>query len=247
MLRYALDTFNRLTGWAKRGRRIRAADRVVKVNLGSALMVAPGWVNVDASLNALIAGAPASVLRMAYRWSGSRALYSREEYCRILQQHRFLHVDFEHGLPFEDRSVDFVFSSHLLEHLYIDEAARLLREIYRVLKAGGLVRIAVPDLEHAFQLYRQGERTKALAYFFSDSRIGALNRHQYMYDFALLCQALQRAGFSDVLRCSFRQGNLPDLDLLDNRPEESLYVEARRPESGASKEDVELQDLPGLG
>jgi SAM-dependent methyltransferase len=228
VLRYTLDTLNRLMGWTKRGRRIRIAGPVVKVNLGSALSVAPGWVNVDASLNALIAGAPAPVLKTAYRWSGSRVLYSREDYCRILGENRFLHVDFEHGLPFEDQSVDFLFSSHLLEHLYSDQAGHLLREIYRVLKIGGWARISVPDLEHAVRLYQQGERAKALGYFFSDSRIGALNRHQYMYDLALLRDAFERAGFSDVQRRVFRQGNVPDLDLLDNRPEESLYVEARR-------------------
>jgi SAM-dependent methyltransferase len=224
-----LDTIGRLASWAHRGRRIRLADPVVKVNLGSALAVAPGWVNVDASLNALIAGAPTPVLQAAYRWSGSRVMYSREEYCRILRSHRFLHVNFEHGLPLEDRTVDFIFCSHLLEHLYVDDASRLVREMYRSLKPGGWVRISVPDLAHAVLLYQRGERTRALGYFFSDSRIGALNRHQYMYDFALLRDALQQEGFVDVERRAFRQGHLPDLELLDNREDESLFVEARRP------------------
>lgn len=228
MLRVTLDAFSRIIGWTKRNRRIRVPSPIVKVNLGSALSVAPGWVNVDASLNALFAGAPARLLRIAYRWSGSRLLYSEEEYCRILGVNRFLHVDFEHGLPFASQTVDFIFSSHLLEHLYCDEGGRLLREMYRVLKTGGWLRIAVPDLEHAFRLYQQGERTKALGYFFSDSRIGSLNRHQYMYDYPLLREALQCAGFVDVQRCAFREGRVPDLDLLDNRPEESLYVEATR-------------------
>jgi len=45
----------------------------------------------------------------------------------------------------------------------------------------------------------------------------------------LLRDALQREGFVDVERCAFRQGHLPDLDILDNRQDESLFVEARRP------------------
>jgi predicted SAM-dependent methyltransferase len=246
--RQVLDGFGRLAAFLKRGRRVPVDGAMVKVNLGSALVVAPGWINVDASLNALIAGAPAPLLRLAYRWSGSRVTYSVAEYTRILRDHRFLHVNFGHGLPFEAATVDFVFASHLLEHLYLDEAARLLAEIHRVLKPGGWTRISVPDLEHAIRLYQRGDRARALQYFFSDSRIGQLNKHQYMYDFTLLSDALRQAGFAEVRRCTFRNGQVPDLEVLDNRPEESLYVEARKPQaSGAAEQSIELKDLTGLG
>ncbi|APF18896.1 class I SAM-dependent methyltransferase [Caldithrix abyssi] len=37
---------------------------------------------------------------------------------------------------------------------------------------------------------------------------------------------LREAGFKKVYRCSFKQGRVPDIDRLDNRPEQSLFVEA---------------------
>lgn len=56
-------------------------------------------------------------------------------------------------LPFADRSFDAVYHSHLLEHLRPNEALSFLRECRRVLRPGGIIRIAVPDLETIAQLY----------------------------------------------------------------------------------------------
>jgi predicted SAM-dependent methyltransferase len=55
--------------------------------------------------------------------------------------------DLRRGLPLRDNSCDAVYHSHVLEHLRPDEAADLLAECFRVLKPGGTLRIAVPDLE----------------------------------------------------------------------------------------------------
>jgi len=201
---------------------------VVRVNLGSALVVAPGWINVDASLNSLLAGAPALLLRLLYRWFGSREYYTREEYLGILRTNRFIHHNFEYPLPFDDNSVDYVFSSHLLEHLFHEDALRLLEEIHRILKPGGWVRICVPDLVHALTLFESGRKERALEYFFATQRAGYLNRHQYMYDAELLDSALRASGFEPAVRRSFREGRVPDVKMLDNRPEETLYMEAQK-------------------
>jgi hypothetical protein len=49
-----------------------------------------------------------------------------------------------------------------------------------------------------------------------------------MYDEISLAELLRTAGFIDVVRCAYREGATPNLDKLDNRPIESLYMEARR-------------------
>ncbi len=51
------------------------------------------------------------------------------------------------GLPFRDGEVDACYASHVLEHLTQEQARTFLRESYRVLRAGGIIRLAVPDLE----------------------------------------------------------------------------------------------------
>lgn len=51
------------------------------------------------------------------------------------------------NIPFEDNSVDLVYHSHMLEHLPKSAAEPFIHECFRVLKPGGILRIAVPDLE----------------------------------------------------------------------------------------------------
>jgi hypothetical protein len=50
-----------------------------------------------------------------------------------------------------------------------------------------------------------------------------------MYDFELLKDLMQRIGFENIVRRSYREGEAADIMLLDNRPEDSLFVEARKP------------------
>jgi len=61
--------------------------------------------------------------------------------------------DARKGLPFPDGSFDAVYHSHVLEHFDAKNGAGLLRECHRVLRQGGIIRVAVPDLERIAQLY----------------------------------------------------------------------------------------------
>jgi len=55
--------------------------------------------------------------------------------------------DLRNPLPFAAGTFDAVYSSHVLEHFSPDAGERLLTECRRVLKDGGILRLAVPDLE----------------------------------------------------------------------------------------------------
>ncbi len=198
------------------------------VNLGSGLTVAPGWIHVDGSLNALVSRLPEALLKILYQWSDNRQWFSQEQYVRILTEHRFVHHRLQYGVPLGDNTVDVIYSSHALEHIFLEEAQALLQDAYRALKEGGLIRLAVPDLEHALRLYQSGAKEQALEFFFSRNRSGYLNHHHYMYDFELLKNLLEKAGFVEVQRCGFRQGAMRDANILDNRPEETLFIEARK-------------------
>jgi hypothetical protein len=49
-----------------------------------------------------------------------------------------------------------------------------------------------------------------------------------MYDYASLSERLSEIGFRQIERRSYQAGRAPDLSILDNRPDDSLYVEATR-------------------
>lgn len=57
------------------------------------------------------------------------------------------------GIPFPDNSFDLVYHSHVLEHFTKEDGKRLLEECFRVLKPGGIIRIAIPNLEEIAKNY----------------------------------------------------------------------------------------------
>lgn len=68
--------------------------------------------------------------------------------------------------PFQDSTFDAVYSSHVLEHFPPSGGNFLLRESFRVLKPGGIIRIVVPDLESTCREYVRildGYETDSLA------------------------------------------------------------------------------------
>lgn len=209
--------------------RVRMRPGILKLNIGGALEVAEGWVNVDGSIHTFVAGAPPPILSLVYRRTKNVSqMMTDEEYVRRLRRYKQVFCDFSRGLPFESDSVDYVFCSHVLEHFEPDGAARLVRDTLRVLKPGGWARFCVPDLAHAVRRYQQGAKQEALRYFFT-GELGRFDQHRYMYDNELLSSLLQEQGFSEVAEREYRKGSVPDLDVLDNRPEETLYVEGRKP------------------
>lgn len=69
------------------------------------------------------------------------------------------------GIPFPNSAFKVVYHSHLLEHFPKNQAEYFLRECHRVLVDGGIIRIAVPDLEsiakeylHALERAREGSK-----------------------------------------------------------------------------------------
>lgn len=58
---------------------------------------------------------------------------------------QFVH-DMRHPLPFEDESIEEIFSEHFLEHM--DEPDKALAEMARVLQKRGLIILIVPGLKN---------------------------------------------------------------------------------------------------
>jgi predicted SAM-dependent methyltransferase len=57
------------------------------------------------------------------------------------------------GIPLEDSSIDLVYHSHVLEHFSKKDGEKFIEECFRVLKKGGILRIAIPDLEQIAKKY----------------------------------------------------------------------------------------------
>ena len=114
-----------------------------------------------------------------------------------------------------DGSVDAVFSSHNIEHLYPHEVALALAEFRRVLKPGGFVLITCPDLKSVCSLVAEDKLTEA-AYQSGMGPITPLDilyghrgsmqqgnlymAHRCGFTAKVLAGTLQAAGFSSAVK-----------------------------------------------
>lgn len=129
-----------------------------------------------------------------------------------------------------DASVDAVFSSHMLEHLYWDEVPLALAEMRRVLKPAGFALAWVPDLQAAARLIAEDRLFDPIgttpfgpltAYDMVFSHRGATGRdkpwmaHHGGFTMKTLAQAHQAAGFASIVSRSRLAGF--DLQCLATR------------------------------
>lgn len=163
----------------------------------------------------------------------------------------FAELDISQPLPFADSSVDWVYAEHLIEHVTPNVAVRWLAEVSRILIPNGLLRLSTPDLARYIEGYKPDSeffadhrqrmaKLLAPASRVPERRAFMINQifyffgHRWIYDFNELRYTLSRAGFDpDTVReCAFREGNRPDVALLDQwvRSDESIYAEVNSPD-----------------
>lgn len=65
-----------------------------------------------------------------------------------------IHLDLTRPLPLPDDSFAYVFGEHVIEHLSERDGVKLLQEIRRVLRPGGVLRLTTPDLKKIIALYQ---------------------------------------------------------------------------------------------
>jgi predicted SAM-dependent methyltransferase len=129
-----------------------------------------------------------------------------------------LQIDARSSLPFGDAVFQYIFHEHLIEHLTYSEALLFTKECWRVLKPGGVIRIATPDLQFLMDLLNETKSTVQQRYLdwaisqFAPHAKGsrecfAINNffrawgHQFIYDAPSLCTLLSNCGFTNIVRC----------------------------------------------
>lgn len=215
-------------------------SQLLKLHLGCGSTVVPGWMNIDKSPTAYLSHLP-RIRRVLIRVG----VLTHDQATAALPA-GIVHHDVVKGLPCGPGAAGYVYSSHMIGSLTRGQTLRLLRECHRALTAGGVIRLATPDLAELLEAYRNGDTSHgptpadSLAkQLFADQdrpltpaqltlrRLLSPTR-RWIYDEASLSFALAEAGFTNIRRRGFREGSVPDLELLETRPN-SLFVEAVRP------------------
>jgi SAM-dependent methyltransferase len=222
--------------------------RAVNVGCGLDVCQLPGWENIDNSPTARLSRHPhfkSLLVRGGLIPEGVASV----PWPKCIRIHDAAKV-----LPYPDSSLLYAYTSHFLEHLPPGTAKGFLRECYRVLTIGGILRVVVPDLLGICQEYvnaadgdedsrllaadrfiertalrstNGGERPGWLA---SLRRAWGRDGHYWMYDAHSLASRIEEAGFAKVTRRRFGESLIPEVELLDipGRAAESLYVEGEK-------------------
>lgn len=187
---------------------IPSGDGKLKLNIGSfTVMFHNGWINTD--------------------------IVPLQEFASR-NQYKFFQHDIRNKFPFENNTVDFIISSHVLEHITESEGKAFLTELYRIMKPGAVARIAVPDAETLIGLYSK----KQLSMFdeinngcqyaqFESAKFWSLlfEGHKIAYDFDGLKTLASSVGFH-VEKKKFNEGTEQIIkETMDFLPDLSLYVE----------------------
>lgn len=211
----------------------------IRVNVGCGATPTPGWVNIDNSWT--IKGVRNPLLRAIFTPLGM--FKGKDDYIATIRKHDIRWADAGKRLPFADGSVEVVYTSHMLEHMTREEVRRFLAETRRVLKPGGLLRVAVPDLDYHVGLYgKHGDADQfvtglMMAAELPKGLLGKLRHilvgerhHLWMYNGASMAKEMENARFSSVtVRPAGETGiqNPGTLDLAERAPE-SVFIEGVR-------------------
>lgn len=143
--------------------------------------------------------------------------------------------DISAGLPLEDDSLDYVVSMHALPEIPYPDLEDALWELRRVIRPGGALRLGLPDMDRAIHAYLRNDRDYFLIPDHTCASTGGKmivqllwygrSRTMFTGDFAE--ELLRRAGFREVRPCEYLQTHspFPEIVELDNRPQESLFLE----------------------
>lgn len=185
---------------------------------------ANGWYNTDITPHLFIARIPLlacilfkiGIITPERYNEHKRGIFKKVYYLNLVKK-----------FPFRSESVDAFFSSHVFEHVYLYQFEHVLKEIYRTLKKNGVFRIVLPDLDYVIKLYDSKNPTKFLEYMYENhTKTLSKNSHKWMYSAEYLKGILEKHGFKDVKICKYRQTSFPPFILLDNRKDESIFLEA---------------------
>ena len=144
--------------------------------------------------------------------------------------------DIVSGLKVKENSCDWLYCSHVLEHLSYDDLIISLKNSYKILKPGGVFRMVLPDMEFLCKEYLSSleksdpdgcnkfmkdsylgikERKKGLksllTYMFGNSK------HLWMWDYNSLSKVLTEVGFSKIRRGKFNDSDDKMFLLVENK------------------------------
>lgn len=149
-----------------------------------------------------------------------------------------LNWDISKNLPLTEASVDYIYNEHFIEHLTYVQGQNFLKNAFKILKHGGVARIACPDLDYLINGYiennwREQDWVTKYNCQWIKSRCEMINiclnispwGHQYVYNREDLTRALTEAGFrkENIYEVEYSKSKYKDLQNLETRKDSIIF------------------------
>lgn len=133
--------------------KMEQGNKMIRINIGCGQTPTKGWRNFDNSFSLRLSKIPffPDILHRLRLLEGSQY-----QFIKFARENDISYGDATKGLPLPQESCEVVYSSHMLEHLDRNGADKFLKEVYHVLRPGGIIRIAVPDIKKQIAQYTNG-------------------------------------------------------------------------------------------
>lgn len=140
---------------------------------------------------------------------------------------------------YDDETVDEIRASHVLEHVSHREVEMVLREWVRVLKPGGVLRVAVPDFKWIAEHYLAGEPVEVQGYTMG-GQVDKDDFHRTIFDKEMLSGLLTGIGLVDVEQWRSDADDCATLEV-------SLNLQATKPKPLPPMKVACAMSVPRLG
>lgn len=202
----------------------------IKLHFGCGLKAIPGWENFDASPSLRLQRMP-----LVGRFVRSRTV-------EFPANARFGNI--VAGLRIRPGSCRLAYSSHVVEHLALEDCGRALRNVNSYLGKGGTFRCVMPDLRKYARAYLDDNGAEASHRFMHGTLLGmpstpngfigrlrhmfGNSRHRWLWDETSFAAMLTSIGFSSVRTATF--GDSDDFADIEEQSSHQMAfcVEARK-------------------
>ena len=162
-------------------------------------------------------------------------------------------TDVRNRLRYEDNSVDFIFHEHMIEHLDEVDGYNFLKECYRILKFGGVMRVCCPSIDGFIYVYDNWDKVPGdfkkrhvnKTRFINDVTLGesvnyvgkkfaydgsvvsqknSSKWHKYIYDKDDFINKLTKIGFSTVVFTEKHISDHVELRRLERRYGHGIFL-----------------------
>jgi predicted SAM-dependent methyltransferase len=175
-------------------------------HIGCGFVIGKSWLNYDNSLFLLIDKIP--ILNKIFR--NNKNKFPKDAKYGNIVNNKFCN----------ENSADNIYCCDVLEHVPLYDGRKMLRNIYKMLKPGGVLRIVVPSLESRVEQYNKSKDgnlfMKSLGCVMEDENNNLLkkvkflfggSRHKWMFDHKSLYSELKNSGFDNIRECEFADSN----------------------------------------